>query len=96
MAEQHAIRREYHEYTSEHSSPGVEYVSTVCQHPIQYFCIFHYIIIHRFHSFGYESIAECWLHLLPMKYRKFVSGLVYDMQHGMNKYFRGQALVLSV
>ena len=43
---------EYHEYTSEHSSPGVEYVSTVCQHPIQYFCIFHYIIIHRFHSFG--------------------------------------------
>lgn len=41
----------------------------------------------------YESIAEGWLHLLPMKYRTFVSGLVYDVQHGMNKYFRGQALV---
>lgn len=41
----------------------------------------------------YESIAEGWLHLLPGKYRKFVAGLVNDVQDGMNKYFRGQALV---
>lgn len=41
----------------------------------------------------YESIAEGWLHLLPNKYRTFASNLVYDVQNGMNKYFRGQALV---
>ncbi|HJD76178.1 MAG TPA: AI-2E family transporter [Bacteroides reticulotermitis] len=41
----------------------------------------------------YEAIAEGWLHLLPTKYRKFASSLVYDVQEGMNKYFRGQALV---
>ena len=41
----------------------------------------------------YESLAEGWLHLLPAKYRKFASGLVLDIQEGMNKYFRGQALV---
>lgn len=41
----------------------------------------------------YEAIAEGWLHLLPNKYRQFASSLVYDVQNGMNKYFRGQALV---
>lgn len=41
----------------------------------------------------YESIAEGWLHLLPNKYRNFASNLVKDVQDGMNKYFRGQALV---
>ncbi len=41
----------------------------------------------------YESIAEGWVCLLPQKYRSFASGLVYDVQHGMNKYFRGQAFV---
>lgn len=41
----------------------------------------------------YESIAEGWLHLLPNKYRNFASSLVKDVQDGMNKYFRGQALV---
>lgn len=41
----------------------------------------------------YESIAEGWLHLLPNQYRRFASNLVYDMQDGMNRYFRGQALV---
>lgn len=41
----------------------------------------------------YEAIAEGWLHLLPGKYRYFASNLVNDVQNGMNKYFRGQALV---
>lgn len=41
----------------------------------------------------YESIAGGWLHLLPQKYRKFTSELIHDIQDGMNKYFRGQALV---
>ncbi|MBP1613553.1 MAG: putative permease [Bacteroidetes bacterium] len=41
----------------------------------------------------YESIAEGWIHLLPEKYRYFATTLVQDVQKGMNKYFRGQALV---
>lgn len=41
----------------------------------------------------YESLAEGWLHLLPPKYRDFASGLIKDVQDGMNKYFRGQAFV---
>ena len=41
----------------------------------------------------YESIAEGWIHLLPEKYRYFATTLVRDLQKGMNKYFRGQALV---
>ncbi len=41
----------------------------------------------------YEAIAEGWIHLLPKKYRTLASNVVSDIQHGMNKYFRGQALV---
>lgn len=41
----------------------------------------------------YESIAEGWIHFLPGKYHSFATGLVHDIQEGMNKYFRGQALV---
>ena len=44
----------------------------------------------------YESIAEGWLHLLPGKYRTFASNLVNDIQDGMNRYFRGQALVAFI
>ncbi|MCD8292236.1 MAG: AI-2E family transporter [Prevotellaceae bacterium] len=41
----------------------------------------------------YESIASGWEHLLPVKYRAFVVGLMNDLKEGMNRYFRGQALV---
>lgn len=54
------------------------------------FIILLYII---FILLDYESIAEGWIHLLPSKYRNFTANLVTDMQNGMNKYFRGQALV---
>lgn len=41
----------------------------------------------------YESIAEGWLRLVPQKYRTTVSSIAYDIQDGMNRYFRGQAFV---
>ncbi len=41
----------------------------------------------------YEAIADGWIRLLPIKYRKFSTNLVTDLQNGMNTYFRGQALV---
>ncbi len=41
----------------------------------------------------YESIAEGWIQYLPEKYRYFTKNLIEDVQVGMNRYFRGQALV---
>ncbi|MBO4718651.1 MAG: AI-2E family transporter [Prevotella sp.] len=41
----------------------------------------------------YEDICSGWPNLLPERYRAFALQLVSDVQTGMNKYFRGQALV---
>ncbi|MDR0893204.1 MAG: AI-2E family transporter [Mediterranea sp.] len=60
------------------------------------FSIFTFFIIILYVIFillDYEAIAEGWLHLLPGKYRRFAANLVQDVQEGMNRYFRGQALV---
>lgn len=60
------------------------------------FSIFAFFVILLYIFFillDYESLAGGWLHLLPPKYRSFASGLIYDIQDGMNKYFRGQAFV---
>ncbi|MDR0938339.1 MAG: AI-2E family transporter [Mediterranea sp.] len=60
------------------------------------FSVFTFFIIVLYVIFilmDYEDIAEGWLHLLPGKYHRFASNLVRDVQEGMNRYFRGQALV---
>lgn len=54
------------------------------------FIILLYIV---FILLDYESISEGWIHYLPKKYQRFIKGLVSDVQVGMNRYFRGQALV---
>ena len=41
----------------------------------------------------YEDINKGWPNLLPERYRNFAVQLVSDVEDGMNKYFRGQALV---
>lgn len=41
----------------------------------------------------YESIANGWVRLLPVKYRSVTVQIINDVQDGMNKYFRGQAVV---
>jgi predicted PurR-regulated permease PerM len=41
----------------------------------------------------YEDICSGWPNLLPERSRGFTLQLVGDVQDGMNKYFRGQALV---
>jgi len=41
----------------------------------------------------YEDICSGWPNLLPERYRGFATQLVSDIEEGMNKYFRGQALV---
>lgn len=41
----------------------------------------------------YEEISKGWASLLPQSVRPFAVKLVGDVETGMNKYFRGQALV---
>lgn len=41
----------------------------------------------------YEKICSGWPNLLPAQYRQFAVQLMNDIEDGMNKYFRGQALV---
>lgn len=41
----------------------------------------------------YESIASGWISLVPKKYRETTNRIVTDVKDGMNRYFRGQALV---
>ena len=41
----------------------------------------------------YEKISKGWPNLLPESYRPFAVQLMADIEEGMNKYFRGQALV---
>ena len=40
-----------------------------------------------------EEICSGWPNLLPARYRQFAIQLMSDVEAGMNKYFRGQALV---
>ena len=44
----------------------------------------------------YEKISNGWIHIIPPKYRTFISELAEDLETGMNRYFRGQALVASL
>jgi len=41
----------------------------------------------------YETIANGWTGLVPAKYRTMTVRIVNDVKDGMNRYFRGQALV---
>ena len=41
----------------------------------------------------YENMTKGYIRFIPKKQRKFVKGLVSDVEIGMNSYFRGQALV---
>jgi predicted PurR-regulated permease PerM len=41
----------------------------------------------------YDVICRSWPGLIPERYRHFAVQLVADVEDGMNKYFRGQAMV---
>ena len=58
-----------------------------------FFTVFLILLYIVFILLDYESISEGWAHLMPKKYRKTVTGILKDVKDGMNRYFRGQALV---
>lgn len=57
------------------------------------FTVFIILLYIVFILLDYESIADGWPRLLPVKYRSFVTGIMNDVKDGMNCYFRGQAFV---
>ena len=58
-----------------------------------FFTVFMVLLYVVFILWDYESIATGWVHLVPPRYRPFVVGMFNDIKDGMNRYFRGQALV---
>lgn len=58
-----------------------------------FFIILLYVV---FILIDYESLAEGWIYFLPEKYRNITQRVVLDLQTGMNRYFRGQALVAFI
>ena len=58
-----------------------------------FFTVFLILLYIVFILLDYESISQGWKHLMPKKYRHTVTGILNDVKDGMNRYFRGQALV---
>lgn len=44
----------------------------------------------------YETISTNWIELIPKHYRPFILQVGEDLKAGMNKYFRGQALIAFI
>lgn len=44
----------------------------------------------------YEQISEGFIRMVPSTKRGFVSGVLHDVQKGMNGYFRGQSLIAFI
>lgn len=60
---------------------------------VSIFAAFIIILYMFFILLDYESIANGWIDLVPKKYRETTNRIVTDVKEGMNRYFRGQALV---
>lgn len=57
------------------------------------FIIFIYLV---FILLDYEKINASWFNTIPPAYRTLISGIIFDLESGMNRYFRGQALVALI
>ena len=44
----------------------------------------------------YESISRGWVRFIPARHREFCEQMVSDVKDGMNRYFRGQALIAGI
>jgi len=57
------------------------------------FIVFLYFI---FISLDYDKINSGFIRAIPTKYRPITVEIITDMKNGMNKYFRGQALIALI
>lgn len=55
--------------------------------------VFLYLI---FILLDYEKITDGWFKIIPPKYRGLATEIMTDLEKGMNRYFRGQALVALI
>ena len=60
---------------------------------VSIFAAFIVLLYTFFILLDYETLAKGWSGLVPMKYREMSIRIVNDVKDGMNRYFRGQALV---
>ena len=60
---------------------------------VSIFAAFIVLLYTFFILLDYETIASGWIGLVPKKYREMSIRIVNDVKEGMNRYFRGQALV---
>ena len=60
---------------------------------VSIFAAFIVLLYTFFILLDYETIANGWVGLVPAKYREMTVRIVNDVKDGMNRYFRGQALV---
>ena len=60
------------------------------------FTVFLVFLYMFFILFDYEKISNGWVNLIPQSQRAFASELIDDVEHGMNSYFRGQALIALI
>jgi predicted PurR-regulated permease PerM len=57
------------------------------------FVMFIYLV---FILLDFENISDSWFKIIPPKYRPIAGEIINDLEIGMNRYFRGQALVASI
>lgn len=56
---------------------------------VVFICLMYLIFI----LIDFEKISNGWISIIPEKYRDLISDITHDLETGMNRYFRGQALV---
>lgn len=55
--------------------------------------VFLYLI---FILLDYEKMSAAWFGIIPPKYKTLITEIVVDLENGMNRYFRGQALIALI
>ncbi len=58
---------------------------------VTFVCVLYLVFI----LIDYEKISQGFVYAIPPKYRDLISNIKTDLEIGMNKYFRGQALIAS-
>lgn len=55
--------------------------------------VFLYLI---FILLDYEKMSAAWFAIIPPKYKTLITEIILDLENGMNRYFRGQALIALI
>lgn len=55
--------------------------------------VFLYLI---FILLDYEKMSAAWFAIIPPKYKTLITEIIFDLENGMNRYFRGQALIALI